>query len=508
MTGVFLPAVVEPAVERVSVKLIGPQAKLRAAFQSLDGDPKSAGRLTRIFFDTGDRRLWDQGYALSLDNNVEAAGARRLVLTRRTDLGLRRQVWTATSPDAAPNPKLLPKEAPTGPFKGFRGDELLPRFRLSVQRAVVVADMPGARVSARLDAGAIAAIGGKATYRALDVRLEGGGVDTFLADVGALAGAHGLALSLQDPTRLGMTVAAGETSGRRGVKSGWPVFTPEIVCATAVRRIIATSAAHAFANLEAAAGGETPGGVHQLRVALRRLRAGVTLFKRQLGPAGVQLNAGARAALQRLGPARDLDVFLTETAPPVAAACDVSMDALMARATAAHARAYGDVRAMMRDPAFIAFQSDLLVAAETDALDVEDGDAALRPMASKLLQRRHKKLLRVGAGFAALPNAQRHDARIELKKLRYAAGYFRSLFPGAETDAYRSRMSALQDELGVLNDADVASALVDRLAGHSKPAALAGAAIKGWQGHRLAANEARMIASWDAFAGAQPFWKD
>lgn len=507
MTSIPEPAV-EPAVERVSIKLVGSAAGLRAALESLGGDPEPTDLLARVFFDTGDRRLWGQGYALSLDDRASRTTApRRLVLTRRTDLGLRRQVWTAASPESAPNPKLLPKEAPSGPFKGVRGDELLPRFRLAVQRAVVIADMPGCRVSARLDVGAIVAVGGKARYRALDVRMEGGGVEAFLRDVGALASAHGLALSLSDPTRIGMAVAAGEPSGRRGVKAGWPVFAPETASVTAVRRILATSAAHAFANLEAAAAGETPSGVHQLRVALRRLRAALTLFKRQLGPAGVQLNAGARDALRRLGPARDLDVFLTETAPPVAAACGVPLDALLTRAAAAHARAYADVRAMMRDPKFIQFLTELIAAAETNAFDVKHGDAALQPIASKLLQRRHKKLLRTGAGFAALPNAQRHEARIELKKLRYAAGYFQSLFPGPETKAYRAHMSTLQDELGALNDADVASALVDRLAGHGKPAALAGAAIKGWQAHRLAANEARMIASWEAFQGAEPFWK-
>lgn len=508
MTPVPEPAIV-PAIERVSIKLVGLTAGLSAALESLGGDPNSTRQLTRIFFDTGDRRLWGQGYALSLDNSAAAtAAARRLVLTRRTDLGLRRQVWTAASPEATPDPKLLPKEAPTGPFKEFRSDELLPRFRLAVQRAAVIADLPGCRVSARLDVGGVVAVGGKASYRALDVRLEGGGVAAFLRDVGALACAYGLALSVQDATRIGMAAAAGEPLGRRGGKSGWPVFAPEIASATAVRRIIATSAAHAFANLEAAAAGETPGGVHQLRVALRRLRAALTLFKRQLGPAGIELNTGARAALKRLGSARDLDVFLTETAPPVVAACDVPMDALLSRARAAHARAYADVRAMQRDPAFIGFLTNLIAAAETDALNIKHGEAPLRPIAAKLLQRRHKKLVRTGAGFAALPNVQRHEVRIELKKLRYAAGYFRSLFPGPETQAYRAHMSALQDELGALNDADVASALVDRLAGHSKPALIAGAAIKGWQGYRLAANEARMIASWEAFRNAVPFWKD
>lgn len=499
---------IQPAIERVSVKLTGPAAGLSAALKELDGDPAPSRQLTRVFFDTGDRRLWDRGYALSLDDSGGAAAGRRLVLTRRTALGLRRQVWTAVAPDGAPDPALLPKEAPTGPFNDFRADELLPRFRLAVERAVVVADLPGSRAAARLDIGKISAVGGNAAYRALDVRLEGGEVGQFLRAVGDLGVRHGLAFSLIDPTRIGMALASGEAPALAGSKAGWPDLPPDITTAAAIRLILTTSAGHAFRNLEAATAGEGPGGVHQLRVALRRLRAALSLFKRELGDAGAELNAGARVALKRLGPARDLDVFLLETAPPIQAAVnDARLAPLIERAEAARARAYADVRAMMRDKAFIAFQADLLAAAGTDNLTISRGDAPLAPRAAKLLARRHRKVLAAGDGFAALPTAQRHEARIELKKLRYAAGYFQTLFPGPVTGAYRARMSDLQDELGALNDADVAAALVDSLAGRSHSAALAGAIVKGWQAHTLAANEERMIASWDAFSRAEAFWR-
>ena len=61
-----------------------------------------------------------------------------------------------------------------------------------------------------------------------------------------------------------------------------------------------------------------PEPVHQMRVALRRLRSAVTVFRRMLDCPELQAaNAGLKALSARLGPTREWDVFLGETAPAV-----------------------------------------------------------------------------------------------------------------------------------------------------------------------------------------------
>src|SRR5262249_60134812 len=61
-----------------------------------------------------------------------------------------------------------------------------------------------------------------------------------------------------------------------------------------------------------------PVGIHQTRVALRRLRAAFGLFKSAIdGPALRALSAEARWLAAECGPARDLHVFLTETVDEV-----------------------------------------------------------------------------------------------------------------------------------------------------------------------------------------------
>ena len=63
-----------------------------------------------------------------------------------------------------------------------------------------------------------------------------------------------------------------------------------------------------------------PEPVHQMRVALRRLRSAVAVFRRMLDCPELQAaNAGLKALSAQLGPTRDWDVFLGETAPAVSA---------------------------------------------------------------------------------------------------------------------------------------------------------------------------------------------
>ena len=55
-----------------------------------------------------------------------------------------------------------------------------------------------------------------------------------------------------------------------------------------------------------------------------------------------------------------------------------------------------------------------------------DGSAA--KLAARLLAKRHKAVLKLGRDFEQLSPQERHRLRIALKKLRYTAEFFRSLY--------------------------------------------------------------------------------
>ena len=109
----------------------------------------------------------------------------------------------------------------------------------------------------------------------------------------------------------------------------------------ALHKILGACVRHWVENEGAAREERDPEGLHQIRVALRRLRSALTLFKSALGE---QARAGWNDELRRLlgplGPGRDLDVFATETLAPVRTGRGddglAALEELVAKAAGAH----------------------------------------------------------------------------------------------------------------------------------------------------------------------------
>jgi CHAD domain-containing protein len=132
-------------------------------------------------------------------------------------------------------------------------------------------------------------------------------------------------------------------------------------------------------------------------------------------------------------------------------------------------------------------------------------------VAADLLDRRHRRALRRGSGFARLPTEARHRARIALKRLRYAVEFFRPLHPARGQGRFHRRLAGLLDRLGHLNDVATAERLVADLDGHDTAGADAGwrvaaGAVIGWHARGLVENEAQLVSDWNGFADAEPFW--
>lgn len=118
--------------------------------------------------------------------------------------------------------------------------------------------------------------------------------------------------------------------------------------------------------------------------------------------------------------------------------------------------------------------------------------------------RRRKRLVKLAADLKGVDDAARHEARIAAKKLRYAAEAFAPLFD-ADAKPFIKSIKQLQEELGALNDAAVASELVARL--RLKGAALA--AAKTLLAAREAARPKSMkgaVKAMDRLVASPPFW--
>jgi inorganic triphosphatase YgiF len=240
----------------------------------------------------------------------------------------------------------------------------------------------------------------------------------------------------------------------------------------AMRAVIGGCLAQLQANADGARIGADPEYVHQMRVALRRLRAVLGLFAPKV--AGEESpHAGLRAALRELaaelGTARDWDVFVEETLAPLCAAFPDHEGAarLLGRARTQREAAAQKVRATLESPAYARLL--LRLSAET-ALEKEDQEAAsdaprdqLRVLARAVLGKRYRRVARDGAHLAAADDQARHRLRIAAKKLRYAAEFFAALFDADAVFHYTRTLSNVQDLLGRMNDIVTARGLLGGL---------------------------------------------
>jgi CHAD domain-containing protein len=127
-----------------------------------------------------------------------------------------------------------------------------------------------------------------------------------------------------------------------------------------------------------------------------------------------------------------------------------------------------------------------------------------------VLGRLQRKALKEGAHFARLKPEARHDLRVTLKKLRYAAEFFLPAFskqPSAKS--WVVRLAKLQDALGNANDGTATRSLL-RVAAQTEfepdVHRAAGAAL-GWlaRDHLVAAKSLRK--RWREFKATPCFWE-
>ena len=272
---------------------------------------------------------------------------------------------------------------------------------------------------------------------------------------------------------------------------------------------------HAEANQPAVQQGQIEG-VHQMRVAFRRLRSALKVF-RPLIPreASARLVADLRWLNGFLGPARDWDVFLEEGMAPVFAHFPRKRSLLLFRKTAEilrqrHRQALQEALEQPHYPLMMQRFADWLErCAWREGLSDEQRKLLAEPVlefATPLLERDHRRVVKRGEAFAELSAEQRHALRIRIKELRYALDFFASLYPAPAVKMTLSVLSDVQDCLGVMNDITVARRLLDETG--LKPLSIARQVIEGWYGCRLDVHERQFAEVWRRYQECERPWKD
>jgi CHAD domain-containing protein len=368
-----------------------------------------------------------------------------------------------------------------------------------------------------------ATLAGPATLTILEGTLRGVATDRptcrlLLAgtprDMATLAGELAEILTLTVP-RAGlaaeaMSVASGVAPAAR--RTGTPRVPPGVSVDAAIGIVMAHLADVMLHWGSLAPAGEGPEPVHQMRVAVRRMRSAISIFRRAAGPALDEFAEPLRTLAATLGAARDWDVFLDNTGAAVghAFAGDKRIEGLLAAAERKRRDAYAVVATTLagRDFHRLALQLALLPSLRpwaSDPADAESLRAPVRPYAARALDRRLRHVTAAGDSLAALAPEARHDVRKQAKRLRYTAEFFAPLFPDKPTRRFLARLEALQEALGTMNDAAAAKALMAQLGGGTDRAFACGVVLGFVASQSLRAGP-EMEHVWGKFLRQEGFW--
>lgn len=213
---------------------------------------------------------------------------------------------------------------------------------------------------------------------------------------------------------------------------------------------------------------DDPEFVHQMRVALRRLRTLMRFFPRFTDRQWKDtLGVDLRWLAALLGTVRDWDVFATESLPALIAAdgggsaWDGTLDATRAQSMAARV----ELRQALHSARYARLTLGWLEWLSALALPAADGDDApsLRRHATKRVRRLFGHLYG-SPSLTSLDTAARHQVRIDAKRLRYALEFFASLASRRTRTETVKTLARVQSVLGEANDAMVALHHLEQLA--------------------------------------------
>ncbi len=212
--------------------------------------------------------------------------------------------------------------------------------------------------------------------------------------------------------------------------------------------------------------GEDIEALHDMRVATRRLRTAVSAFSAALPPEVLAARPDFGWVADVLGEVRDLDVelaWLREDAAALAGVDEEALAPLIASLDERREAARTRMLAALDSPRYeslVDVMTGMLRAGETTPV----GASPAVRTAPDLLRRRWRRFNRVARELGPdSSDADYHDARIRVKRIRYTTEFASRLYGRAARD-FIAALKDAQDELGRRQDAAVAIGMLEEIA--------------------------------------------
>ena len=483
--------------------------------------PVRRTRLVSVYFDTPKCKLHDNGVTL----RIRKVGRKRLQTIKSTNGGVAgRHEWEEEISAEKPDLKHAKRTALAPLVTRKLKKSLRPVFVTDVNRTTMPLRFRSSDVELALDRGAIKTGARRARVSEIELELKNGRRADLARLTERLARTIPVAYDARAKAERGYALSVRQED--KPVGAATIALEPKATTAEAFAAIGWSCLNHLAANEEAVRRGE-PEGVHQMRVGLRRLRAAISVFKDVVGNAETErIKSELKWLTEQLGPARDLDVLVTESVAPLRQEVPDKPEVKRLESALKKRRARGFDRAKA------AVDSErcrkIVLATALWLLDGKWARARGAPLVAQreqpaarfardVLRRRRRKIVKKSRKLDELDASARHRLRIAVKKLRYATEFFASLFAKPKAAKARKRfakdLKALQGALGKLNDIAVHQDLTRPLVHPEKRSekhpevAFAAGLLTGREQPRIRACLAAAGKAGKALSKADPFWR-
>jgi len=486
--------------------------------------PPATRRLSTIYYDTQDFDFAKAGLSL----RVRKTGRHYVQTVKDRSNGAlasERDEHECRIDSATPDLNYVPDAETRVQLQTIaNGDPVEPIVETEIRRTTrALKTHAGEHIELALDSGEIRTLAnGRAVIPVSEIELElKQGSPVALYEVARkLCHTVPLRISTESKVERGLRALEGRDIGAQ--KAGRTELEPECAAEEAFRATLNHCLRHIVRNTGAIAEARDPEGIHQMRVGLRRLRAALSAFGDAFrAPALDALRERAKTLADVFGETRELDVFALELLAPIEDMTNKpGLPQLRLALDEIRRECWDRAADLIRSDEFTGFVLDLALAVEArvwrEGATSEKFEEFLRParaLAAESLEKTLKKSIRRAKRLAELDTDQRHQLRIELKRLRYTAEFFAPLFPARVVTPFLQRLSKLQDLFGTLNDAATATHILRRINEHAgarggPERAEAAAFVDGWHQSRVAPTWKKAKKRWKRFIKTTPFWRD
>lgn len=432
--------------EEVELKLEVPQGVSTRLLQDVWMKDCQVFDQSSIYFDTSDKQLRSRGYTL----RVREVGGRFIQTLKSIDDGaalFQRGEWEYEIEGPEPDPdKLLHT-----PLAQFDVTQLVPVIHSQVRRASCRFQEGGTEVELVLDEGLTRAGRCEAPLSEIEIELIHGAPAAVLGLARQIARRVPVKLGVMSKAERGFALADGKL-GKVTKAEPVPVEATMTV-AEGFAAIVSACLRHFRMNEPLVISERSSFALHQARVAMRRLRSAMSLFRPMISDARFpKMRDELRWFTRELGDARNLDVFLERENSrneelPLEERREAAYDRVIAEMDSER------VRILLLDLVEWSMFGEWRNAVRAQQ--------PFEPYASGRIDHVWHQIGH-SDDISGMDEDERHRLRIRIKKLRYALDFMDLIYveESARKKKFARAVEQLQEALGHLNDRAVARILV------------------------------------------------